>query len=78
MQEVFIVTRCDYPGCADANRKTSPDGQTTAKTEFLVNTVTRGRKTKPIIIELCEEHLAELRGIYTKMSKYDQKDETDE
>jgi hypothetical protein len=72
MQEVFVITRCDYPGCADASRKANPDGQTTTKIEFLVNTVSRGRKTKLIIVEVCEEHLAELRRLFTAMAKHDQ------
>lgn len=69
MQEIRVITFCDYPGCADASREENPNGQSVQIVDFLVNTNQRGRKSRPIQIELCENHTAELKIFFTKMQK---------
>lgn len=77
MKEIYVVAFCDYPECSDTARKETPEGQETFPIDFWVNVIGRGRKTVPIKVELCAEHLAELRGLFTRMQKHDSSQEAE-
>ena len=72
-KHILVTSRCDYPDCSEVDRET-PEGRTgtVRSVEFLVYVQSRGRKSKPIIIDLCEQHIEELKGLYLYLSKVDQ------
>ena len=75
MQEVVVRTWCDYPGCAEEYKsRVKINQQETARVEFWVNVPSRGRPTKPILIELCEPHRDELKALFSAMKPFDQKE----
>ena len=78
MKEIQIITFCDYPNCSDEAREEEPQGQETTGVDFWFNARGRGRRTQAILIELCADHLAELRGLYNALARYDQKEEDEE
>lgn len=76
MQEVRIITWCDYPGCAEAHKEDGAvDGQDTHTVEYWVYSSGKGRKTNPIKVELCDLHREYLKTIFTEMQKHDQNKE---
>lgn len=80
MQEVRVVTFCDYPECAADYKNFNPEsevalGQATTTVEYWVYASGRGRKTQPIKIELCDAHKEMLREVYTHAQRYDQNKE---
>jgi CTP:molybdopterin cytidylyltransferase MocA len=68
-KDVFIIAWCDEPGCRDEHHDEM--GQTVQTIEIWVN-VKGGRKTHPIKVDMCAEHIAQYRGWFTKLAKYDQ------
>lgn len=75
-KDVYIVSFCDYPGCREEAVSTGYEGgQETSTATFWFYANGKGRKTNPITIDLCEDHTAELRGLFTAMQKFDQKAE---
>ena len=75
MQQIVVVRWCDWPDCE--GRGQSPGGQTTREIEFWVYTPGRGRKSRPIRVEVCEEHEARLKSLYSAMAKYNMKRDQD-
>lgn len=75
MQQVVVITWCDYPGCAEKAQeaqKIGPQaGQEVGNVDFWVNAF-GGRKTKPIKVVLCGEHKESLKTLFSEMAKYDQ------
>lgn len=76
-KELFVVSYCDYPGCKEEFIKEHGVGiaQETSTATFWFYANGKGRKTSPITIDLCEHHTAELRGLFTAMQKFDQKEQ---
>lgn len=72
-KEVMVVSWCDYPDCADAHRESSPQGQDTTNVQVWLYVPGKGRKPRPIQIEVCEDHLAEMKALYAALTRFDQK-----
>ena len=69
MQEVSVVHWCDHPVCIEKRSEMNGYGQDVK--ECRVWFYTRGIKSEPARIELCQEHEDELRALYRALSKYD-------
>jgi hypothetical protein len=73
-KEVYYRAWCDYPGCRDDHVHLI-NGQETQPVEVWVYTPGKGRKPNPIKVEMCEEHLAEMKALYAHLSKFNQRGE---
>jgi hypothetical protein len=73
MQEIRLISFCDYPGCRDASAAARPDGQLTTSVEILVHVVGKGgRKPGPAVVDLCDEHRDLLIEQFKAFKKHDQ------
>lgn len=68
-----VSSWCDHPECVAERLESDPPSQETFEIDFWVYTVGRGRKTSPIRVEVCEEHLEQMKSLYQEMKKFDQK-----
>lgn len=78
MQEVTVVTYCDWPDCAETFKREagpSTSGQETTTVDMWFNAIGKGRKTQPIKVELCDIHKNLMRDVFIAMQKYDQNKE---
>jgi hypothetical protein len=80
VQEIIVVTYCDYPGCANEFKEREQTaisyGQETVRTTVWVYVHAKGRKTEPVEVLLCDKHVNELRGIFQALQKYSLKDQS--
>ena len=78
MKEIQVITFCDYPDCAEGAREETPQGQDTTGVDFWFNARGRGRRTQAILVELCADHLVEMRDLYNALARFNQKEEDEE
>jgi hypothetical protein len=76
MKEISVVSWCDYPGCIDTARtaKNASIGQDVTPVEFWVYVPGKGRKPNTIRVEMCEDHLTEMKALFHALSKFNQRD----
>jgi hypothetical protein len=76
MKEISVVSWCDYPGCAEAARtpKTAAIGQDVTPVEFWVYVPGKGRKPNTIRVEMCEDHIADMKLLFHTLGKFNQRD----
>ena len=73
MQKIKVFTWCDHPHCQEfASYDKYPDGQETRPIMIWIYTPGKGQKPKPIKVEVCVEHEADLKNLYNSMRKFDQ------
>lgn len=70
MQEIKVIYKCDYPGCADDH----PEGTEVMMTDVWVYTPGRGRKPKAVRVELCSEHLKFMKDLFMGWQKISKSD----
>lgn len=70
MQEIIVLTFCDWPGCKDTHHAQYEGGQEVTQVDYWVYVAGRGRKTNKIRVELCDEHLALIKGQYEALKKF--------
>lgn len=75
MKEVITIVKtwCDHPACV-ATRQPGDEAQETQSCEVWFYVSGKGRKTNPIKVELCAQHIQEMRATFTAMQKFDQKE----
>ena len=77
MKEVLTIVQswCDHPECVEERAGSeSVDPQETTTVEVWFYAHAKGRKTNPVPVDLCVNHLAELRDLYAALRKFDQKE----
>lgn len=74
MKEVITITKtwCDHPACV-ATRQPGDDSQETQSAEVWFYVSGKGRKTNSIKVELCAQHVQEMRSLFNSLQKFDQK-----
>lgn len=71
-KEITIITRCDHPQCRDKDKAEFPQGQKTQDVEVFIYTPGRGRKPEQIKVEMCDEHIREMKDLFSALYPLDQ------
>ena len=72
-KKILVTSVCDFPGCQEEDREV-PEGETGTirPVEVLFYVRSRGRKTKPIVVDMCELHIADTKEWFRLLAKADQ------
>lgn len=75
MKKIVTVVQswCDYPDCA---AEVDPAPQETETVEFWFYVPGRGRKPNPVRVEMCAEHVEEMKNFMALLRRADQKEAT--
>lgn len=76
-KELFVVSYCDYPGCKEAFIKEHGVGiaQDTSAVSFWFYVHGKGRKTNPVIVDMCDSHAESQRELFVSLQKFNQKEQ---